>query len=159
MLIKVALVTKPRLRAVLLAILSLLAGSVHGQVANEAVTLRVLVLDGNNGKPVRGRGVKITSSTTDELVTGRTDNDGVFSVTRKFPKNINVGVIGRPRCDVKKPATSIIFITSLVKVEDIVTRGVVESNSCNPNVKRSAVPGTLTLFVRHETVAEILDLR
>jgi hypothetical protein len=156
--IKVAPVTKLRLRAVLLSILSSLAGSVHGQVANEAVTLRVLVLDGNNGKPVRGREVGITLS-RNEMVKGRTDSDGVFSVTRKFPESINIFVIGRPRCDLKKPATSITSITSLVKVEDIVTRGVVESNSCNPNVKRSAVPGTLTLFVRHETVAEILDLR
>jgi hypothetical protein len=115
-----------------------------------------LVLDGNNGKPVRGGGVKITSSTTDELVTGRTDNDGVFSVTRKFPEKIAVFVIGRPRCTDKKTATA---TTSLVKVEDIVTRGVVGSNSCNSSVKRSALPGTLTMFVRHETVAEILDLR
>jgi hypothetical protein len=154
--IKFAPVTKPGLAAVSLAILSLLAGSVHGQVANEAVTLRVLVLDGNNGKPVRGRGVKITSSRTDELVTGRTDNDGVFSVTRKFPEKIAVFVIGRPRCVDKKAAA---ITTSLVKVEDIVTQGVVESNSCNSKVQRSALPGTLILFVRHETVAEILDIR
>ena len=151
--IKVAPVTKPRLLAVLLAILSLLAGSVHGQSAYDAVTLRVLVLNGNNGKPLRGRVVYITSE-REELVKGRTDNDGVFSVTRKFPESIYVFVIGRPYCTETKTAT-----TSLVKVEDIVTGGVVESNSCNSKVQRSALPGTLTLFVRHETVAEILDLR
>ena len=149
--IKFAPVMRLRLTAVSLAILSLLAGSVHGQVTNEAVTLRVLVLDGNNGKPVRGRGVKINSS-GDELVTGRTDTDGVFSVTRKFPEKISVFVIGRPRCADKNTAT-------VVKVEDIVTQGVVDSNSCNSKVQRSALPGTLILFVRHETVAEILDIR
>jgi hypothetical protein len=149
---KVAPVTKLRPRAFLLAILFLLGGSVHGKIPHDAVVLRVLVIDGNNGKPVRGREVLITSS-TDELVKGRTDSDGVFSVTREFPDSISVFVIGRPDCTVKKTAT----VT--LKIEDIVTRGVVEPNSCNSNVKRSAVPGILTLFVRHETVAEILDLR
>jgi len=47
--------------------------------------------------------------------------------------------------------------TSVQGLDEIIAHGVVESSSCNPKVLRSPEPGMLVLFVRRETLSELLD--
>jgi hypothetical protein len=120
------------------------------------VTLRILVLDGKTGKPVRGREVHIyglaSKSSSGKLIEkGPTDESGAYSVTAEYPTQIAVSVKGRFLCAGRDMGTSV------RSLEDILTHGVVEANKCNPTVAHVAEPGTLTLFVRRETLQEVLD--
>jgi hypothetical protein len=138
-----------------------LSGLAPGQDAKrpcdntEAVTLRVLVFDGKTGKPVRGCEVHIYSlgsNSPGKLIgKGLTDETGTFSATSKYPAQIAVSVKGRFLCSGRDMGTSV------RKLDDILTHGVVEANKCNPAVLHAVEPGTLTLFVRRETLQEFLD--
>ena len=152
---QIAEILRWRPRIIALALVTILAGLAYGQSNDNAVTIRILVLDGHNGKPVRGHEVQVLSS-RDLLAKGHTNDDGILSVTRKLPDSIIVIVAGRPLCVDKNKAAE---PTSLLNVQDILSRGVVEANSCSSQVRHSALPGTLVLFVRRENVSEVLDVQ
>jgi len=141
----------------LLVLLGLMTACVQAQSNNgsKAATLRIVVLDGKSGKPVRGREVEIytpASKSPGELVAkGVTNNDGAFSSVTRLPERIAVHVKGRYLCAERNVGTSV------QRVADILDHGVVESNSCNSKMLRAAEPGTLTLFVHRESVKEFLD--
>jgi hypothetical protein len=121
----------------------------------DAVTLRILVLDGKSGKPISAREVEIqtpgSKSPGELLERGITDNNGVFSSTTKFPRRVAVHVKNRYLCAGKNLGTSVQLL------DDITTHGVVEGNSCNSKIQHAPEPGTLVLFVRRESLKEFLD--
>jgi len=139
-----------KLQALFLGVLAVVCSSSCVQAA----TLRVLVLDGQSGKPVPGRTVEIYSDkpASEPVVKGLTDQKGIFSTTSQLPKQIAVHVKGRYLCTGKNHGTSV------QRLDDILSTGVVDSNSCGRKVSPPPEPGELILFVRHESLAEFLDM-
>jgi hypothetical protein len=136
-------------RTILLLIAMLLIGS-----RLEAARLRVLVLNGKDGKPASGRTVEILTPgpSAAPLVKGKTDQQGFFEIgTDVLPDRVSVYVKGRLLCKGSRIGTSI------QSIKEILSHGVVESNDCNNSVTHAQEPGLLILFVRHENLSEILD--
>ena len=123
--------------------------------AAQPTNIRVLVLDGNNGTPLRGHIVEIYSNqpAPDPIVRGATDQNGLLTVAAPLPSQIAVHVKGRYLCSGKHHGT---FVQAL---KDIVSTGVADENLCAPKVSRHARPGELILYVRRETISELLDLK
>jgi hypothetical protein len=137
---------------------ALVAGQTLTRQANDAkpVTLRILVLDGKTGKPERGREVHIyelaSRNSSGKLIgKGLTNENGTYSAISEYPAQIAVSVKGRFLCTGRDMGTSV------RNLSDILTHGVVEANKCNLAMSHSAEPGTLILFVRRESLAEVLD--
>jgi hypothetical protein len=130
-----------------------------GVLAHAQGALRVRVLSGKSGKPVSGRNIMIYSAEAQHskapmqpILKGRTDQSGVFTTAVKLPERIIVGVEGRYLCERRW------YGAFEYRVDDILSVGVVQSNLCNPKMLRSPVPGELILFVRRESIKELLDL-
>ncbi len=125
-----------------------------GTLRLEATTLRILVLNGKDGKPAPGRTVEILKPgpSSEPLVTGKTDRQGFFNIDSSvLPKRIAIYVKGRLLCKGTYRGTSI------QSVDEIISGGVVESNDCNSKVNRGREPGVMVLFVRRENLSEIFD--
>ena len=119
-------------------------------------TVRILVVSGNNGKPIARREVTISTRGGKQkpqlIATGVTDESGSVSISANFPEWIAVHVKGRFLCEGRRIGTSV------QRVADILANGIVEPNNlCNSKVRRSPQPGQLVLFVRRESLKEFLD--
>lgn len=120
----------------------------------EAAKLRVLVLNGKDGKPASRRTVEIfrPGPSAAPIVKGKTDQQGFFEIgTDVLPDRVSIYVRGRLLCK------GLCVGTSVQSIEEILSQGIVESNDCNTNVIRAREPGLLILFVRHENQSEIFD--
>jgi len=117
-------------------------------------TLRVQILNGRTGKPVANEHVNLFRNGDFAAPSGdhnnpgfTTDADGVLAVSQIAPEThlFTVAV------DWHRPCAKNYLPFS---VQEIVSKGVVSENNCKPKLERSAVPGTLILFVRDETFFE-----
>jgi hypothetical protein len=125
-----------------------------GSLRVEAGTIRVLVLNGKDGKPAQGRTVEILppGTTSKPLFKGTTDQHGIFEIdAAKLPNRIAVLVKDRLLCKGTFRGTSV------QSLDEIISLGVVESNDCNAQVNPPREPGLLILFVRREKMPEIFD--
>ncbi len=141
-----------RTAAILIAVL--LISPALGGLRVEAATIRILVLNGKDGKPVQGRTVEISApgANFEPIVKGITDQQGLIEAdTEHLPERIAIYVKGLLLCRGKYIGTS------LQSVDDITSAGVVESNDCSPKANRDREPGTLVLFVRRESLSEFFD--
>ena len=117
------------------------------QIQAEAVQIRVL--DGHSGRPVRHVGVVVTfepPTTPHGPSLAVTDANGLASIDVPASSRMDAIVDTHPTCRyVAKPERTKGAIS--FAVSDIVSTGVVETNSCSKRTDR-ATPGVLTLFVR-----------
>jgi hypothetical protein len=117
--------------------------------------LRILILNGKNGKPVANEHVNIFRAGDFGDLSGNrnvagfnTDVNGIVTTSDIAPDvhAFYVSVDWHRQCTKKNPTT--------FSLQEVFTKGIVSENTCKPKLVRSASPGTLVLFVRDETFFE-----
>jgi 5-hydroxyisourate hydrolase-like protein (transthyretin family) len=127
-------------------------------VITNAQTLRVQILNGKTGKPVANEHVNLFRSEGFGDLAGKrgvagftTDADGTVTTSEIAPEvhALFVSVDWHRQCSENEKVNRISF-----SLQEIFVKGVVSENTCKPKVTRTALPGTLVLFVRDETFFE-----
>jgi hypothetical protein len=119
--------------------------------------VRVRVVDGRTGRPWIGKTVLILdrSKTPVEIVAkGKTTMDGSAMVSLDSSAIIYSIVPNARSCGKTSTRTN----AHLWPVNAILSNGAVEENICNSKITAAPVPGEITIFVRHETLREFLDM-
>ncbi|HEY6375963.1 MAG TPA: hypothetical protein VIX90_10620 [Edaphobacter sp.] len=123
-----------------------------------AETVRIRVIDGRNGHPWAKKHIEVydasdphEKSLPHTFAEGKTNKEGIF-VVNLDPSTV-VGVAGAFRC-LSKTQT----IAPRWRVADIIVTGGVQENFCNFKITTAPAPGEIVVFVRPETLKEILDI-
>jgi hypothetical protein len=124
-----------------------------GMMAN-AQPLKVQILNGKSGKPVANEHVNLfrngdfADPSGNRNIPGfNTDANGIFTVSQIAPETDSFTVA----VDWHRPCAKDYAKFSL---HEIFSKGIVSENACKPKLERTAIPGTLILFVRDETFFE-----
>lgn len=135
------------MRTLLLCCVVLCSVSMQAQV--EVSPLKLRILNGHSGKPVKRANLTVTvtpAQTYGTPLDRRTDNAGVSSLLAQTGTEIHTVVLRYPTCravpkaDRKKPSTG-------YPTQRILVTGIVSENHCSKRTTAPA-PGELVLFVR-----------
>jgi len=125
----------------------------------QSAQVHIRMVDGRNGHPWAKKHIEVYDATSDPrylpktLFEGKTDEHGDFVVGLDTSVVIGVtGSTGSQRCLTKGKS-----VAPQWRVADIVARGAVQENTCNFKIVVTPTPGELVVFIRPETLKEILD--
>jgi hypothetical protein len=118
--------------------------------------VHIRMVDGRNGHPWAKKHIEVYDATSDPrylpktLSEGKTDEHGDLIVDLDMSAVIGVtGSTESQRCVTRG--------RSQWRVADIVASGAVQENTCNFKIAVTPTPGELVVFIRPETLKEILD--
>jgi hypothetical protein len=125
----------------------------------QSAQVHIRMVDGRNGHPWAKKHIEVYDATSDPrylpktLFEGKTDGHGDFVVG--LDRSVVIGVIGSKgsqRCTTRGKS-----VAPQWRVADIVAGGAAQENTCNFKIVVTPTPGELVVFIRPETLKEILD--